>query len=237
MAEHQSVEVAAGDSWPSLKAEGLVCSYRGESDSSFTIGPIDFEVRRGEILFIRGGNGSGKSTFAKVLVGLYPHRQGRLLLGETHISAENVHWFRSHFSTIFSDFYLFEHVLDSKGALVGKQDVWPHVEKLGMADKVEIVDGKLSTTELSQGQRKRLAMLLSYAEDTPIYLFDEWAADQDPQFRHYFYMELLPELKRKTVIVISHDDKYFGVADRMYRFDLGKVYREDPKGRCEELIA
>ncbi|WP_444919430.1 hypothetical protein ACJJID_10405 [Microbulbifer sp. CnH-101-G] len=108
-------------------------------------------------------------------------------------------------------------------------DVWSHVERLGLADKVDIVDGKLSTIDLSQGQRKRLAKLLACAEGAPIYLFDEWAADQDPIFRNYFYRELLPVFKAdgKTVIVISHDDKYFDVVDRMYNFELGKAYQEE----------
>jgi putative ATP-binding cassette transporter len=86
-------------------------------------------------------------------------------------------------------------------------------------------DGVLSTVDLSQGQRKRLALMTAYLEDRPIYLFDEWAADQDPVFKEVFYLALLPELKArgKTVIVISHDDHYFHVADRILKLDYGKI--------------
>ncbi|MCO1334906.1 cyclic peptide export ABC transporter [Microbulbifer sp. OS29] len=215
--------------WGKISVRGLMYRYEESGDLSFSIGPVDFEVSEGEVVFIRGGNGSGKSTFAKALVGLYSHCSGSIHLGDIEVSEKNIQLYRNHFSTIFSDFYLFEHILNSKGELVSKVDVWSHVERLGMADKVDIVDGKLSTIDLSQGQRKRLAMLLACAEDAPIYLFDEWAADQDPIFRSYFYRELLPAFKAdgKTVIVISHDDKYFDVADRMYNFELGKAYQEE----------
>ncbi|MFT6835425.1 MAG: ABC-type siderophore export system fused ATPase/permease subunit [Francisellaceae bacterium] len=123
---------------------------------------------------------------------------------------------------------MFEHILNRSGDLVKKSDVQGHLERLKMANKVDVVDGKLTMTTLSQGQRKRLAMLLAYGEDAAIYLFDEWAADQDPYFRDYFYRELLPELKSKgkTVVVISHDDRYFHLADRLYKFDSGQAMME-----------
>jgi cyclic peptide transporter len=215
-------------SWKTLTAKNIVYSYQQQEENPFEIGPIDFELSQGEVVFIRGGNGSGKSTFAKVLVGLYQPQKGALVIGNTEVSAENIQWYRNHFSTIFSDFYLFDHILNKSGELVTKPEVQGHLEKLKMADKVDVVDGKLTMTTLSQGQRKRLAMILAYAEDAAIYLFDEWAADQDPYFRDYFYRELLPELKLKgkTVVVISHDDRYFHLADRLYKFDSGKAMME-----------
>jgi putative ATP-binding cassette transporter len=94
-------------------------------------------------------------------------------------------------------------------------------------------EGAFSTLALSQGQRKRLALLTAYLEDRPIYLFDEWAADQDPQFKEIFYHHLLPELRarNKTVLVITHDDRYYDVADRLIKLDYGKlVYDGRPAG-------
>lgn len=217
--------------WNKLTAEGIYYSYETQEEDPFSIGPIDFSISQGEVVFICGGNGSGKSTFAKVLVGLYSAKKGNLTLDNTVITKENVQWYRNHFSTIFSDFYLFEHILDKHGALVEQAQVQLHLEKLQMADKVAVKDGKLTLMALSQGQRKRLAMILAYAEDAAIYLFDEWAADQDPYFRDYFYRELLPELKSKgkTVIVISHDDRYFNLADRLFKFDAGRASLEFKK--------
>lgn len=216
--------------WGQLVFDNIKYTYQEKRDYPFTMGPVSLTVNRGENIFICGGNGSGKSTFAKILVGLYHPQEGSLSFAGQVINDKNIQWYRNHFSTIFSDFFLFEHLLDSKGELLQKESVVEHLKKLKMHDKVDIIDGKVSSTKLSQGQRKRLAMLLAYAEDAPIYLFDEWAADQDPTFREYFYRELLPELqsKGKTLIVITHDDKYFELADRLIKFDNGKLTEVKP---------
>jgi putative ATP-binding cassette transporter len=93
---------------------------------------------------------------------------------------------------------------------------------------VTIRNGQFSTTALSQGQRKGLALMTAYLEDRPFYLFDEWAADQDPHFKEIFYTQLLPELRSrvKSVLVITHDDKYFGLADRIVKLDYGKIVQD-----------
>lgn len=97
-----------------------------------------------------------------------------------------------------------------------------------LSHKVKIEQGRLSTIDLSQGQRKRLALLTAYLEERPIYVFDEWAADQDPYFKNIFYLELLPQLKarNKTVFVISHDDRYYDIADRLIKLDEGQVVED-----------
>ncbi len=103
-----------------------------------------------------------------------------------------------------------------------------YLERLEIAHKVSIRDGAFSTTDLSTGQRKRLALLNAWLEERPVLVFDEWAADQDPVFRRVFYTELLPELKAlgKTIIVISHDDRYFAIADQLIRMQAGRVVSE-----------
>jgi putative ATP-binding cassette transporter len=103
-----------------------------------------------------------------------------------------------------------------------------YLSDLGLNLKVSIVNGKFSTINLSQGQRKRLALLVAYLEDRPIYLFDEWAADQDPRFKETFYRSLLPDLKErgKTIILISHDDRFYDVGDRIITLDSGIVTAE-----------
>jgi len=217
--------------WGELIFNDVTYQYDSDNNYKFSIGPINLKISQGENIFICGGNGSGKSTFAKVLVGLYHAQGGVITFANQQVDETSMQWYRNHFSTIFSDFYLFDHVLDAYGKLVTNDKVIKHLEKLGLANKVEVVDGKISTTKLSQGQRKRLAMLLAYMEDASIYLFDEWAADQDPTFRKYFYEELLPELKSKgkTLIVITHDDKYFHLADKLIKFDNGQLTEQKNK--------
>ena len=131
---------------------------------------------------------------------------------------------REHFSAVFSDFYLFERLLGLLGPELELQ-AQQFLQQLKLSEKVKVAHGKLSTIDLSQGQRKRLALLTAYLEDRPIYIFDEWAADQDPYFKNIFYMHLLPELKArgKTVLVVSHDDRYYHVADRVIKLDEGQL--------------
>ena len=211
--------------WGSLVFENVKYTYPATEGYQFSVGPIDLSISQGETLFVCGGNGSGKSTFAKLLSGLYENQQGKLIFAGETISTANKQWYRNHFSTIFSDFFLFENVLDDRGQLVSNSAISEYLKQMKLEEKVEIKNNRLTTTQLSQGQRKRLAMVIARLEDSSIYLFDEWAADQDPMFRDYFYMELIPELKRrgKTLIVITHDDKYFHTADRIIEFENGTV--------------
>lgn len=208
-----------------LELDAVCHRYAGLSgDSHFMLGPLKLSVRQGEVLFIIGGNGSGKTTLAMLLLGLYEPEAGRIVLNGVPVTPQNLAAYRSHFSAVFADFHLFEHVLGGEQAAVGTR-AKAYVEKLGIGHKVSVVDGKFTTTDLSTGQRKRLALVSSYLEDRAVYLFDEWAADQDPVFKQVFYAELLPDLKArgKTVIVITHDDAYFSHADRVVKVADGQL--------------
>jgi putative ATP-binding cassette transporter len=211
--------------WEQLELVGVTHSYQREGeDESFTLGPLDLTFRRGELAFLVGGNGSGKTTLAKLLAGLYTPDAGVVRIDGRVVTPETQQYHRQHFSVVFSDFYLFNSLLglDAPDLDLVARD---YLARLQLERKVKIENGRLSTTELSQGQRKRLALLTALMEDRPFYVFDEWAADQDPQFKEVFYLQLLPELKSrgKTVLVISHDDKYFYLADRIIKLDYGQL--------------
>ncbi|CAG8999280.1 MAG: ABC transporter ATP-binding/permease protein YojI [Candidatus Celerinatantimonas neptuna] len=218
--------------WQTLSAENVIYQYEAQEgnndDYQFHVGPVDVQFQRGEAVFLTGGNGSGKSTFAKLLVGLYQPDQGRIRLDQNEVGESiAVTDYQQLFSTIFSDFYLFEHVLDPKGQLAKDEVIGKYLTDLGLATKVDSKEGKLSSVMLSQGQKKRLALLMSYIEDSPICLYDEWAADQDPTFREIFYTKIIPELKRqnKLVVVITHDDRYFDLADQLIKFENGQIIK------------
>ncbi|MGW5452626.1 ATP-binding cassette domain-containing protein [Nocardia sp. NPDC003979] len=193
-------------------------------EGGFRLGPIDLVFEPGQITFIVGGNGSGKSTLAKIITGLYVPRTGSLSLNGERIDHDNIEWFRQNSSAVFTDFHLFEDYLgfDRPGI---DAEVRRYLEELQIAHKVSVEGGRLSTVDLSQGQRKRLALLTALLEDRQIYVFDEWAADQEPRFREVFYREILTDLKQrgKTVIVITHDDRYFDCADQLVKLDFGSV--------------
>lgn len=207
----------------SLVAKDITFEYAPEASgqSTFSIGPINLELKSGEVLFIIGGNGSGKTTLAKLLTGLYEGSTGQFLINDKTIKASRL---GEYFSTVFSPSYLFEKLYnietDKKKSVISE-----YLELFHLQDKVSIENNVYSTINLSGGQRKRLALLQCYLEDSPIYLFDEWAADQDPEYRNFFYRNLLPEMKRagKIVLAITHDDQYFDVADKVIKMNRGKV--------------
>jgi putative ATP-binding cassette transporter len=208
-----------------LEFSGVIHSYHHEKeDSNFVLGPINLTFRPAELVFLVGGNGSGKSTLAKIIAGLYIPEAGEIRLDGEPITDKNRDNYRQLFSAVFADFYLFEDLVGLQSSDLDQQ-AQEYLEQLHLNHKVKVQNGVLSTTAVSQGQRKRLALLTAYLEDRPFYLFDEWAADQDPHFKHVFYTQLLPELKArgKTVLVITHDDKYFDVADRIIKLDYGKI--------------
>lgn len=208
-----------------LELAGVTHSYHHEKDDShFTLGPMNLTFRPGELVFIVGGNGSGKSTLAKIITGLYPPESGEIRLDGETITRRNRDDFRQLFSVVFDQVYVFETLLGLDGANLDGQ-ARNYLAELHLDHKVKIRDGKLSTVDLSQGQRKRLALLTAYLEDRPFYVFDEWASDQDPQFKEIFYRQILPDLKArgKAVVVITHDDRYFACADRILKLDFGKL--------------
>ncbi|MFQ4140997.1 cyclic peptide export ABC transporter [Chlorogloeopsis sp. ULAP02] len=217
--------------WQSLELVNVTHSYYQErEETNFILGPINLKFNLGELVFIVGGNGSGKSTLAKLISGLYIPETGNIYLDGKLIDNHNREWYRQQFSVVFSDFYLFERLLGLDNSDLDAQ-TQNYLVQLQLDHKVKVNNGVLSTTNLSQGQRKRLALLTTYLEDRPIYMFDEWASDQDPVFKEIFYTQLLPELKSrgKTVLVISHDDRYFHIADRIVKLEYGKVkYDKNP---------
>jgi len=198
-----------------------------EGTPQFKVGPLDFELRAGEILFIVGGNGSGKSTLLKLLTGLYYPDSGTIAANDEIIDQDTYPDYREIFSIIFTDFHLFDRFYGIKDVDGGK--VRALIKRMGLANKTKYRDGAFSNINLSTGQRKRLAYIIALLDDRQVYVFDEWAADQDPEFRKHFYEVMLPELRAegKTIVAVTHDDKYFHAADRMLRMEEGRLIVED----------
>jgi putative ATP-binding cassette transporter len=207
-----------------IEFRNLTFSYPYQAEESgFSIGPVDLSIPRGALLFITGGNGSGKSTFLKLLAGLYRADSGLLAIDGKTIVPDNLYYYRNLFSVIFNDFHLFDRLYGCEGVDAGKVNSLIRLMKL--EEKVEFKEGRFSTLNLSTGQRKRLALIAALVEDKPICVFDEWAADQDHHFRKFFYEVILADLKQagKTVIAVTHDDSFWKVADRVVKFEYGRL--------------
>ncbi|MEM9461362.1 MAG: cyclic peptide export ABC transporter [Myxococcota bacterium] len=234
---HAESERDVLEQWVAPKGgiELRAATYRypdSNGEPGFGLGPIDLEVNVGEILFIVGGNGAGKSTLLKLLTGLYSPHTGGLRFGEIAVGPHNVAAYREQLSVIFTDVHLFQRaygLLDADPAAAAEL-----LRQMEIDHKTAFADGRFTKLDLSTGQRKRLAMVLALLEDRPIVVLDEWAADQDPEFRRHFYENMLPSLKQqgKTVIAVSHDDRYFHCADRVIVLDYGEVREEKPGSRA-----
>src|SRR5699024_7375417 len=101
-------------SWQNIHLDQACFSY----DNGYTIGPLDFTLKRGEIVFIIGANGSGKSTLARLLSGLYAADSGRITIDGITMPRDRAR-LRQLFSSVFTDFHLFDQLLDTDG---GKAD-------------------------------------------------------------------------------------------------------------------
>lgn len=250
LAVEPSLPDAAGERQPFVELElrGVTHRYfRDGEDGAFTLGPIDLSLRAGEVVFLVGGNGSGKTTLAKLLVGLYAPERGSVLLnGESIADAADHERHRQQCTAVFSDFHLFDSLL---GAAAGEGGDGKNaagctaldaranelLARLQLQHKVTVRDGAFSTRALSQGQRKRLALVAACLEDRPVIVLDEWAADQDPAFKAVFYREILPALRAqgKAVLVISHDDRYFDAGDRIVRLEQGRIREQGSEDQRE----
>ncbi|KPA19013.1 peptide ABC transporter [Candidatus Magnetomorum sp. HK-1] len=194
------------------------------NQSTFTLGPLDLSFHKGEVVFIAGGNGSGKSTLLKLLTGLYEtNASGKILLNGESLTENTLSMYRQLFSIIFTDYHLFKKLYGIEKVDPSKIDNL--LKEMLLETKTQFIDQHFTNIDLSTGQKKRLAYVVSILEDRPIYVFDEWAADQDPEFREYFYTTIIADLKKigKTIIAVTHDDRYFDYADRLIKMDSGMI--------------
>jgi putative ATP-binding cassette transporter len=232
-------QVRPVDAWEAIYYTALSYQYPAKDGvPGFVVGPVDFSIRRGQLTLIVGGNGSGKSTLAKLISLHYAPTGGTIRFGGQQVDDPNRVDFREEISTIFSDYYLFDRILSEfTPELKARADAY--LDLLGLDGKTALENGHFSTLSLSDGQRKRIALLVSFLEDKALYLFDEWTADQDPEFREVFYLRILPDLKMrgKAVVVISHDDRYFHVADQLVRMEYGQIVSVESADNLNRAVA
>jgi putative ATP-binding cassette transporter len=226
----QETQLKARTQFETIEVRNVMFSYvEASSETVFKVGPIDFTLHAGDLVFITGGNGSGKSTFLKLLSGLYEPDSGEILLDGVPVDDSNRDVYRSLIAAIFVDYHLFERLYGM--ADPDTAEVQRLLRQFRLADKTRLANREFSTLELSAGQRKRLALIVGLLEKRPLLLLDEWTADQDPDFRRKFYDELLPELQQAgvTIVVITHDERYLDelkLPARRLRMDEGRFVSE-----------
>ncbi len=213
-------------SFDQVEFDQVTFSYYDQfKNLTFSFGPINLNIKSGELIFVTGGNGSGKSTFVNLLTGLYAPDSGSIILNGIEIKENNVAFYKDHISAIFTSPHIFKENYDGFEINEGNKKFIELLKMMKLKDVVRFDESNKVDTGLSKGQQKRLAMIYALLEDKPIIVLDEWAAEQDPEFRAFFYQELLPSLiqQGKTIIAITHDDAYFSCAKRLLKFEFGKV--------------
>jgi putative ATP-binding cassette transporter len=221
------------DKFKSIEIKDLEFSrYDSEGVKTFGVGPINLSLKTGQIIFIEGGNGSGKTTMMRLITGLYKPEKGEIIYNGIVIKDCHLQSFRESIGVIFADFFIFEKAHGFTSLQL--ETLQKYIDKLGLSHCVTYdLRSSLKPERLSTGEKKRLALALLLTEDLPILIFDEWAADQDPNFRRIFYREILPELKSagKSIIAITHDDHYFDVADLRYHMEYGQMVFVPPQSK------
>jgi putative pyoverdin transport system ATP-binding/permease protein len=228
LATTQSVDVSAADRpnrFEKIELHDIIFRYSDpSSETTFQIGPLDFVLQSGDLVFITGGNGSGKSTFLKVLAGLYMPELGEIRLDGQLVDDSTREKYRALITAIFGDYHLFLRLYGISNP--DHAEVDRLLTDFKLIAKTRLIDREFRTLDLSTGQRKRLALIVAVLEKRPLVLLDEWASDQDPEFRRKFYNELLPELNKAgaTIVAVTHDDRYLselGFPARRLRMDEG----------------
>ncbi|KPA15651.1 cyclic peptide transporter, partial [Candidatus Magnetomorum sp. HK-1] len=223
----QSADRMEKQTFSTINFQNIEFLYKDNTQNlQFKLGPLKMSINHNEIIFIVGGNGSGKSTLLKLITGLYFPHEGKILLDNEETTMDQ---HRALFSAIFTDVHLFKRLY---GIDRSKHTEVKNYLKLMQIDHlVTYENDQFNTLDLSSGQKKRLAMIVALMEDKPIYIFDEWAAEQSPQFKSFFYYTLLPDLKLKgkTIISVNHDPQFEDAADRIYYLADGKIVNEKEK--------
>jgi cyclic peptide transporter len=192
----------------------------------FKLGPLNLTLGKGEVIFVTGGNGSGKSTFVNLVTGLYQPTDGSISYNDQPVTPETQAAYSDKISVIFSNNHLFKENYDDFDLKALNQRLSGYIDTMKLSAVVRFEEDKNHIdNNLSKGQQKRLALIYAFLEDKEVLVLDEWAAEQDPSFRKYFYTVIIPALKErgKTIIAVTHDDAYYHCADRIVRFDYGNI--------------
>jgi cyclic peptide transporter len=211
----------------SIRFENVTFEYFDEQKrETFRLQPLNIEIFKGDSIFVTGGNGSGKSTFINLLTGLYTPLSGNIFLNGNLITPQNYPYYRNQIASIYTDNYLFSENYNDFDLTPSNDYLVTLINKMGLTDIIQLSEdnNKIRAT-LSKGQQKRMALIYAVLEQKDVLVLDEWAAEQDPTFRAFFYEKIVPELKKigKTVVAVTHDDQFFGCGERLVKFDFGQI--------------
>lgn len=208
------------DAFDKIELAGVVFRLPARDDQpAFAIGPVNVELRRGELVFVIGANGSGKSALLKGLAGLRIPEHGCIRLDgdEVDTSAK-----RARYRGLFTGVFCESRRLSGLGRASALAATRAMLQEPAVPDRTTVFE---MGTPRSPSERVRAALRRSLQSPRPICLFDDVTAGQDADFCRHFYDGLLPSLARggRAAIVVSHDECYFDRCDRLLEVRAGAV--------------
>ncbi len=224
-------------------------SFRYPGSQEYALSHVNMKFKVGEKLAVVGQNGSGKTTFIKLLCRLYDPTKGEILLNGIDIRKYDYQEYMSVFSVVFQDFQLLDAPLgENIGASLhyDKARGLECLEKAGLEEwfRTKAVKG-LETRlyqhedanegiQISGGEEQKLAIARSLYRDAPFLVLDEPTAALDPMSEYEVYTRLNDIVEDKTAIYISHRLSSCRFCDEIAVFHQGQVIE---KGSHEELLA
>lgn len=222
-------------------------SFKYAGSNSYALRNVSMKFKVGEHLAFVGANGSGKSTFIKLLCRLYDPTEGEILLNGINIKKYNIQEYMSIFSVVFQDFSLFAVPLSqnvSTSIDYDKEKLWQCLEEAGIADRVKEFDKKEETVlykklddngvEISGGEAQKIAIARALYRDAPFVVLDEPTAALDPISEFEIYSRFNGFTKGKTAIYISHRLSSCRFCDKIMVFDKGQIVQF---GSHDELLS
>jgi ATP-binding cassette subfamily C protein len=229
----------SGKSTVGLQLENLTFAY---GDGPDVLDGVDLEIRPGEKVAFVGASGGGKTTLVQIILGLYPHRSGRVLFDGVPVEEIGMDVVRDHVATVLQHPALLNdsvRVNLTLGREIEDEKLWQALEIAQLRETIEAMDQGLETmigrfgVRLSGGQRQRLAIARMVLTDPKVVILDEATSALDTSTEGDLHNALQTFLKGRTTIIIAHRLSAVKQADRVLVFEDGRVVEE---GRHEELL-
>lgn len=197
---------------------------------------INIKISKGQKIAIVGSNGSGKSTFIKLLLRLYDVDIGNISINGIEINSLNLDAYRNMFAPVFQDYRLFAvSLMDNitMGTTTDKDRINEALHNVGLSDFVNSLDRGINSVfskeidekgiVFSGGQSQKLALSRGFASNAEIIIFDEPSASLDPISEHTLFENIYNALRDKTVLFVSHRLTSTIRADKIIMFDKGEI--------------
>ncbi len=212
----------------------------------FALENISLKIKNGEKLAVVGRNGSGKTTFIKLLCRLYDVTEGEILINGVNIKEYSKKSITVLYSVVFQDFKIFSQTVGQTvcaGSEYDEKKLWESLEKSNIKERILKMEHGADTylykdiekdgVEISGGEAQKLALSRALYKDAPVVILDEPTAALDPVAENEIYNRFNTFVKNKTAVYISHRLSSCAFCDRIAVFDKGGLVES---GAHEELL-